>query len=76
MQEEAKIRTLSVKLPAFWPDKPEAWFGQEEANFRARRITSKKSQFNLAVVALDSETINGVLDLIEKPPEDDSYEEW
>ena len=73
--EEARVGMLSVKLPSFWPDKPEAWFGQAEANFRARRITSKKSQFNLAVVALDSETINGVLDLIEKPPEDSSYDE-
>ena len=73
--EEAKVGTLTVKLPSFWPDKPEAWFGQAEANFRARRITSKKTQFNLAVVALDSETVNGVLDLIEKPPEESSYKE-
>ena len=73
--EETKVGTLSVKLPAFWPDKPEAWFGLAKANFRARRITSKKSQFNLAVVALDSETINGVLDLLEKPPGDSSYDE-
>ena len=49
--------------------------GRRRPNFRARRITSKKTMFNLAVVALDSETINGVLDLIEKPPEESSYDE-
>ena len=75
MPDDAKVGMLWVKLPLFWPDKPEAWFGQAEANFRAGRITSKKTQFNLAMVALDAETINGVLDLIEKPPEDDSYDE-
>ena len=32
--EDAKVGTLTVKLPSFWPDKPEAWFGQAEANFR------------------------------------------
>ena len=34
-EEEAVVGTLSVKLPTFWPDMPEEWFGQAEANFRA-----------------------------------------
>ena len=66
--------TLSVKLPTFWPDMPEVWFAQAEANFRARRITSQKSKFNLAVVALDADTLKGVLDLIEQEPDDDAYD--
>ena len=73
-EEEAVVGTLSVKLPTFWPDMPEEWFGQAEANFRARRITSPKSKFNLVVVALDADTLKGVLDLIEQEPEDDSYD--
>ena len=73
VEDEVVVGTLMVKLPTFWPDKPEAWFGQEEANFRAR-ITSQKTQFNLVVVALDADTIIGVVDLIEQPPEDDSYD--
>ena len=75
VEEEATVGTLTVKLPAFWPDKPEAWFVQAEANFRARRITSQMTKFNLVVVALDTDTIVGVLDLLEKPPEDDSYDQ-
>ena len=65
---------MSVKLPTFWPDMPEVWFAQAEANFRARRITSQKSKFNLVVVALDADTLKGVLDLIEQEPDEQSYD--
>ena len=71
--EEAAVGTLMIKLPTFWPDKPKAWFVQAEANFQARRITSQKTQFNLVMVALDTDTIDGVLDLLEKPPDKDAY---
>ena len=77
--EDAAVGTISIKLPTFWPDKPETWFVQAEANFRARRITSKKTQFNLVVVALDADTIDGVLDPLEQPPDEDAYDqlkEW
>ena len=73
VEEEATVGTLSVKLPTFWPDMPEVWFAQAEANFRARRITSQKSKFNLVVVALDADTLKGVLDLIEQEPDEESY---
>ena len=74
VEEEATVGTLSVKLPTFWPDMPEVWFAQAEANFRARRITSQKSKFNLVVVALDADTLKGVLDLIEQDPDEESYD--
>ena len=74
VEEEASVGTLSVKLPTFWPDMPEVWFAQAEANFRARRITSQKSKFNLVVVALDADTLKGVLDLIEQEPDEESYD--
>ena len=74
VEEEATMGTLSVKLPTFWPYMPEVWFAQAEANFRARRITSQKSKFNLAVVALDADTLKGVLDLIEQDPDEESYD--
>ena len=75
VEEESSVGTLTVKLPAFWADKPEAWFVQAEANFRARRITSQMTKFNLVVVALDADTIDGLLDLLEKPPDEDSYDQ-
>ena len=55
-------------------NKPEAWFVQAEANFHARRITSQKTRFNLVVVALNVDIIDGVLDLLESPPDDDSFD--
>ena len=75
VKEDAAVGTLMVKLPTFWPDKPEAWFVQAEANFRARRITSQKTQFNLVVVALDADTIDGVLGLLENPPDEESCDQ-
>ena len=60
VEEDIAVGNLMVKLPTFWPNKPEAWFVQAEANFRARRITSQKTQFNFVVVALDADTIDGV----------------
>ena len=75
MEEETSVGSLTVKLPTFWADKPEAWFIQAEANFRARRITSQLTKFNLVVVALDADTIDGVLDLLEKTPNEESYEQ-
>ena len=73
-EDEGAVGTLTVKLPTFWPYKPEAWFAQAEANFRARRITSQASKFNLVVVAMDADTVDGVLDLIEQPPDESSYD--
>ena len=74
MDEDTADAMLSVKLPMFWADKPEAWFVQTEVNFRARRISSKKAQFNLVVVAVDADTINGVIDLLKQPPDEDAYD--
>ena len=73
-EEDTAVGSLTIKLPTFWPDKPEAWFVQAEANFQARRITSQKTQFNLVVVALDADAIDGVLDLLEVPPNEESYD--
>ena len=75
VEEDLEVGSLKVKLPSFWPDKPEAWFVQAESNFKARRITSQQSKFHLVVIALDSETVDGVLDLLEAPPEEDPYDQ-
>ena len=75
VEEEPEIGSLKVKLPAFWPDKPEAWFVQAESNFKARRITSQLAKYHLVVIALDSDTVDGVLDLLEAPPEADPYDQ-
>ena len=75
VEEDSEVGSLKVKLPAFWSDKPEAWFAQAEANFKARRITNQQSKFNLVVIALDADTIDQVLDLLEGPPEKDPYDQ-
>ena len=73
--EEPDVNTLTVKLPTFWADKPEAWFAQADSHFAARRITNQVTKFHLTVIALDAETVNGVLDLIEGPPDSRAYEQ-
>ena len=43
MEEEAAVGTVTVKLPAFLANKPEAWFAQAEANFRAKGTAGKRT---------------------------------
>ena len=72
--DDDEVGSLTLKLPTFWTDKPEAWFILAEANFRARRITNKIAMFNHLVANLDSTTINGLLDILNTPPDDTSYD--
>ena len=34
------LNTVSVKIPAFWPDSEEAWFVQVEAQFALKGVTT------------------------------------
>ena len=68
------LNTVSVKVPAFWPDSAEAWFVQDEAQFALKGVTDSSTKFYYCVSLFNQETANQVLDLIKSPPSSEPYE--
>ena len=68
------LNTVSVKVPAFWPDSAEAWFVQVEAQFVLKGVTASLTKFYYCVSSFNQETANQVLDLIKSPPSSEPYE--
>ena len=68
------LNSVSVKVPAFWPDSAEAWFVQVEAQFALKGVTASSTKFYYCVSSFNQETANQVLDLIKNPPSSDPYE--
>ena len=55
-ENEAPVRRVSVKLPAFWANKPEKWFTHIEAQFIIGDITTSKTKAAYVIAALDETT--------------------
>ena len=68
------LNTVSVKVPAFWPDSAEAWFVQVEAQFALKGVTASSTKFYYCVSSFNQETANQVLNLIKSPLSSDPYE--
>ena len=62
-----------VKLPAYWPSKPAAWFTLAESRFRLKNIVDEQSRYEYLLSALPESTIIDVLDVLEDAPEDLPY---
>ena len=60
---EAKVSTVSLKLPPFWPNKATLWFAHAEAQFHLRGITVDKTKFAHVLTMLDSTTAEYAKDI-------------
>lgn len=72
--EETKVSAVSLKLPAFWADKPNVWFAQVEAQFQIAKIVGDTTKFNYIVGHLDQRLAGEVEDVIINPPENGKYD--
>lgn len=64
------MRTVSVKIPPFWSNRPDLWFLTVETQFRLRKITSPQTKYDHLISSLPSETMEIVADALLNPPED------
>nr|CAB3260873.1 uncharacterized protein LOC100176143 [Phallusia mammillata] len=65
---------VAVKLPTFWTAQPRVWFQQAEAQIALKSIKGDLTKYYYVVSALDQDTANRLIDLLENPPEADKYE--
>jgi len=45
-QPPAQVAALQIKLPPFWPQDPQLWFAQIEAQFTTCHITISRTKFD------------------------------
>ena len=67
------VNRVSVKVPPFWPERPEIWFAQVEAQFSNAGINNDFSKFNTVVAAIESSVLAQISDAILSPPENHKY---
>jgi hypothetical protein len=66
--DEARPAGLhSLRLPAFWVDKPVSWFVLAESRFRLNSIHREQTRYDYLVSALTKEVVSLVLDVVEHP---------
>jgi hypothetical protein len=64
---------VSIKLPEFYIQNPELWFGLAEAQFHKAAITTEDTKYHHIVAALDEATALRVQDIIVAKPEVNPY---
>lgn len=68
------VHRLSPKLPPFWPDHPDVWFAQVEAQFKIAGITADETKYGYVAGHLDSRWAQEVRDILVNPPVNERYE--
>jgi len=62
--DRLQVERVSVKLPPFWPEKPEIWFTQAEAQFALSGVTADLTKFNFLLAQLDLNIVENIYDLV------------
>lgn len=74
-QADNEVSTVNkLKLPPFWKENPNLWFGQVEMSFALNKITSDTTKFRHVVVNIDQSMLPYLSDLVEQPPPEGKYD--
>ncbi|XP_022835976.1 uncharacterized protein LOC111363389 [Spodoptera litura] len=72
--EQRDIWRVGVRIPPFYPEDPELWFNQIEAQFVLSNITSDTTKFYYAVTQLEPTYVSHVKDVLRAPPATGKFE--
>ena len=72
--EPVSAHAVSIRVPAFWPEKISLWFKQLEAQFLIAGITRESTKFGYVVAHLEPKYVMEIEDIIDNPPEQGQYE--
>ena len=72
-QSNDTVGAVSIKIPQFWPTRPEVWFSLLEAQFTTKNITSEETKYYHALTGLDKATAEEISAFICNPPERNKY---
>jgi hypothetical protein len=64
---------ISLKLPAFWIDKPVSWSVLAESQFRLHGIHREQTRYGYLLSALTKEAVSLIPDVVKHPPEHHPY---
>lgn len=70
----ADLFRVGVKVPEFWPERPDVWFAQLEAQFALSRIKEDSTKFYHVIANLGNQNTVEVIDIITSPPATQKYE--
>ncbi|XP_051860255.1 uncharacterized protein LOC127565511 [Drosophila albomicans] len=71
---DAVINRIAVKIPPFWPEHPELWLSQIEAQFVLAGITSDETKFNTILASIEAPVLARIADAIVNQPRTGKYE--
>lgn len=63
-EEKPKIEKVTIKIPAFWCDRPEVWFAQVEAQFKLAKVKQEATKFNYLMANLEQHIAENIFDLV------------
>lgn len=73
INEKQGVFRVGVRVPPFWPEKPEIWFAQIEGQFHISNITSDLTKYYYIISNLEPKYAAEVEDIISKPPTENKY---
>ncbi|XP_062532933.1 uncharacterized protein LOC134201704 [Bombyx mori] len=64
-----ELPSTHIRIPPFWPEKPEIWFAQVEGQFAIMRVTDETAKFYHILASLDRQYAAEVEDVLTGPPD-------